>query len=181
MVYTHIYKGCFYYLLTNNLLVGCQQVGRKKRGKLSLTTMVSQGTETQQKIVYLTTYHSSFMVHWWVLVHVGPFPGHSLWVHSMNPLKYPNAIPRKSDSHFFQVLEGPIHTLQMVTFKKDIFLIIFKKRKEIEKLLMHCDFYNLHTKRYLIGAQIFLKKLSIFFFFKFWGEKKHPYPFFILF
>jgi hypothetical protein len=33
--------------------------------------MVSWGTETQQKNCFLTTDHSSFMVHWWVLDQCG--------------------------------------------------------------------------------------------------------------
>jgi hypothetical protein len=36
-----------------------------------LTTMVSYGTGTQQKICFSTTYHPSFMVRWSVLLHSG--------------------------------------------------------------------------------------------------------------
>jgi hypothetical protein len=34
--------------------------------------MVSYGTGTPTENCFLTTYHSSFMVHCWVLVHCGP-------------------------------------------------------------------------------------------------------------
>ncbi len=49
MVYTQE-KGFFCLLPTNNLLVSCQQVGREKNAT-EVTTMVSQGTKTQQKTV----------------------------------------------------------------------------------------------------------------------------------
>ncbi len=41
--------------------------------------MINQGTGTQQKICFLTTYHSSFMVRWWVLVHCGQTNRHVPW------------------------------------------------------------------------------------------------------
>ncbi len=66
MVYTQG-RSVFITFSTNNLLVGCQQVGRKEK-QLSLTIMVSQGICNPTENCFLTTYHSSFMVHWWVLV-----------------------------------------------------------------------------------------------------------------
>ncbi len=77
MVYTlHRWKDCFYYVATNKQLVGLglfvgRQVGRQVGSlnqKTQLTTMVTEGTGTQQRTVscfHLSSIHPSIMVRWW--------------------------------------------------------------------------------------------------------------------
>ncbi len=83
MVCTKVNTSFTTYLL-NNLLVGCQQVGSKKKAT-DLTAMVSQGTQTQLK-QFMTTYHPSFMVAYtsfcWGLInnHIGSYISHPWWM-----------------------------------------------------------------------------------------------------
>ncbi len=53
-------KGCFYYLLTTCLWVVTRQIVKMELVKWN-----------PAENCFLTTYHPSFMVHWWGLVHSG--------------------------------------------------------------------------------------------------------------
>ncbi len=68
MVYTQVRAVFTTYLLTTHLWVVSRQV-RKKSNSTNHPGQLGNWDPTEN--CFLTTYHSSFMVHWWAPVHCG--------------------------------------------------------------------------------------------------------------
>ncbi len=93
-------------------------VGRQKRKTSELTMMVSYGTWNSTENCFLTIYHSSFVVNWWVLVHCGWDDLHLIL----------NLHNTKTNSKIYRLKNIPSMSKQTSLFNHILHYIIVRKK-----------------------------------------------------